>query len=547
MKKLIFIVAMLCLLVLSVNSSAQLGTYVADDNVTFSIVCHNDEGRVDKGCTSGNATLYAPNGSNMAFRPMTESAAPGLWFGDFQVNRSGAQIGTWSIYIRVINSNSTDGGTVLQFQVVQSDSGFNNISDALADVLLDTSGISGLATSENLSAINDSIGANFSNIMAQGNAAWITAGLDDLGGVCTSGNLSANITDIKLNLTQILLNQSRLMLRGDEAWTTAEVSGLATSENLTNINQTLFTKMQDINATNMRNITTITNAIIAGQAVISDDINTSLSIDGLATSANLSSINDTLFLRMNDINASIQTKIDLTNASQLKNISIAMTALIAGQYVISTDLNNTAQYQTDLGGMCTSANLTSVNLTLFTKMQDINASNMRNLTTDLPILIDARLNSSHGPGSWKTAGSTTAVISFDLSKSGILNATFFNGEVVHVIGDIDPENSESMKDNYYIKAIFDIGALPDNMTNAWVIYWAKKSGNPTGDLNISVFGNTINTTDVSTYTASITKFIIPFGPGNLTDGYIEILFNGSASWTGGNCIDGYDYICVIVN
>ena len=87
-----------------------------------------------------------------------------------------------------------------------------------------------------------------SDIMAQGNAAWITAGLDDLGGVCTSGNLSANITDIKLNLTQILLNQSRLMLRGDEAWTTAEVDGLATSENLSAINDSIGANFSNIMA-----------------------------------------------------------------------------------------------------------------------------------------------------------------------------------------------------------------------------------------------------------------------------------------------------------
>ncbi len=127
---------------------------------------------------------------------------------------------------------------------------------------------------------------------------------------------------------------------------------------------------------------------------------------------------------------------------------------------------------------------------------------------------------------------TTAVLSIDISQSGILNTTYYNGEVVHILGDIEPENSESMKDNYYLKSIFYLGSLPTNMTNAWLTFWAKKTGTPTGQINISIDGNLINTTDVASFSTSHTKYVIQFGAANITSAYIEILFNGTTDWTG---------------
>ena len=129
---------------------------------------------------------------------------------------------------------------------------------------------------------------------------------------------------------------------------------------------------------------------------------------------------------------------------------------------------------------------------------------------------------------------TTAVVSLDISKSGFLNTSFYDVGRSHILGDLTPDEDESFKDYYYKKYNFDIKNVPDNITNAWLIIWLKKTGSPTGDLTIIFEGSVIDTIDVSTLTTSYQKFEISVGAGNFTDEYIEVQLNGSSSWTNAN-------------
>jgi len=127
----------------------------------------------------------------------------------------------------------------------------------------------------------------------------------------------------------------------------------------------------------------------------------------------------------------------------------------------------------------------------------------------------------------------SATVNIDITKSGLRNDTYRTVSIVHILGDTPPDNDASFKDEFYKKVSFLID-VPENMTNSWLIYWIKKVGNPTGYLNISINGEQINSTDVSTLSTSYTKIMLPFGIGNITDNYIVINFNGTSGWTQAN-------------
>lgn len=683
MKTKILMGLVLCLL--AINASSNLGTYVTGDNVTYSAVCHTDEGRIDSGCSSGNGTVFAPNGSIMGIRTMTElsdSIAPGLWFGSYVINNSDPSPGTWSVYIRITNSNSTEGGTVKQFQVMESDSGLGNISDKLdtidgnVDSVLDDTQTTGVAiagsqTVDTCSACTDV--TNAVNINSNADITAILRGHETVSGSVNAtpvavdtqlnsshpGNWSTDLTAVEIDaqfnashpgnvsaisdLTAIEID-TQLNLSHKGNWSDkADVSSLPTLTELTGFISGLNITMLNNFTQTLDQLTTIAGyidieitSLITGQVTISTDINTTsgnisdiLNVTGwpgnydnsirdmlgynisddnvetdldaaggttpvavwqygnrnLTTPITESGLNMTGIIvdisslatstKIDELNVSIQTStgnfIDGLNITMLGNftqtlnelatligyVDTEISALLRGDITISTDLNATpvaVDTQLNLshpGNWSTLNDLTAVDvdtqlnvshpgnwsalndLTVADVDTQLNSSHPGNWSAKNELTveeIDSQLNDSHDEGSWKTAPPTTMVVDFDSSLSGLLNVTILNGEVAHIKGDIEPENSESMKDNYYLKSVFDIGNLPVNMTHAWLTYWAKKTGSPTGDLNISINGNLINTTDVSTYSTSITKYMIPFGVGNITSGYIEILFNGSASW-----------------
>lgn len=130
-----------------------------------------------------------------------------------------------------------------------------------------------------------------------------------------------------------------------------------------------------------------------------------------------------------------------------------------------------------------------------------------------------------------------APISIDFSASGIFNATFYYTEAGHVLGITEPEIDSGMQSDYYQKIVFDIGSLPINVTNGYLIYWAKKNGNPTGELGITYNGTletNISVIDVTTLTTDYQKFIIGFDGANITSQYVEIIFKGQAAWNVAN-------------
>lgn len=130
-----------------------------------------------------------------------------------------------------------------------------------------------------------------------------------------------------------------------------------------------------------------------------------------------------------------------------------------------------------------------------------------------------------------------APISIDFSASGLFNRTFFYIEVGHIFGEIVPEMDSSFQSEYYQKIVFDLGEIPTNITNGYLIYWAKKAGNPTGELGIA-YNNSAETNisviDASTLTTSLQKFIFQFDSTNITSQYVEIIFKGQSGWTAAN-------------
>ncbi len=140
-------------------------------------------------------------------------------------------------------------------------------------------------------------------------------------------------------------------------------------------------------------------------------------------------------------------------------------------------------------------------------------------------------NSSHAPSRVLTYYPPTIGI-FDVDfRSGLLNRSYYYVSPARVLGGQAPANDESMATNYQHRVIFDIDGVPTNVTNGWIYWWAKKTGSPTGNLQVWVEGTVVNTTDVSTLTTSYQFFNTSFGGGNITDHYIEITFNGSSAWS----------------
>lgn len=128
---------------------------------------------------------------------------------------------------------------------------------------------------------------------------------------------------------------------------------------------------------------------------------------------------------------------------------------------------------------------------------------------------------------------TRAIISLDLTRAGLINSTFYHVGSSHILTDDDPDNDGSFATYYYKKYSFDIGYVPSNVTNGYIIYWLKKKGTPTGDLLIQV-ENLVHTIDVTTLSTSYTQFITRFDKGNITDSFVEIQFNGSVDWSPAN-------------
>jgi len=122
----------------------------------------------------------------------------------------------------------------------------------------------------------------------------------------------------------------------------------------------------------------------------------------------------------------------------------------------------------------------------------------------------------------------------DLGKEGPTNSTYYHGSPSHILGSVEPEEQQTMATNFYNRVIFDLGSLPTNITDAWVIYWLKKNGNPTDNLTIKFEDTIINVTTTSKITTSWVKHMLPFDSSLLTDPYVEIDFIGNASYTVAN-------------
>ena len=289
MKKLI---ALLLLFLVSCVSGS-LGIYEAGEDVYYSVVCHTDQGIYDSGCTYVNVSILNPSATlqteTTALAEKSDSLYPGLWIGKKTIP-AGAEIGTWSIYISLTNSNITSGATVRNFQVVEN--GFPGIAENLSTIEGDTdelqknqsyfvTAVGFLTTAQfdlNLSQLFDygdsnwptataflttaQFDLNLSQLLTHGDSTWATAvGFSEhaasaIWSVATRALTTPIATDDSQNMTGTVADISGVSTHSAaDVWTEggrelstpadykADVSSLATSAELTEVNESITTRI----------------------------------------------------------------------------------------------------------------------------------------------------------------------------------------------------------------------------------------------------------------------------------------------------------------
>ena len=109
--------------------SAFLGIFEQGDTVTYSIVCTEDGGKRDSGCTAPGVAVFSPSdsvGLNGSLSEISDNQVPGLWRGNWTIGTTN-ESGVWHIFINLTNSNGTPAATVINFQVVKNNYGIENL------------------------------------------------------------------------------------------------------------------------------------------------------------------------------------------------------------------------------------------------------------------------------------------------------------------------------------------------------------------------------------------------------------------------------------
>jgi hypothetical protein len=114
----------ICLIfIISPIALANLGVYDGGETVDYSVCCLTNEASKDTGCTAENETILNPSSDNPIsntsyIKEVDDTNYPCLWRGSYDIP-TGAEDGTWSIYLQLTNSNGTLAGTVLTFEVTE--------------------------------------------------------------------------------------------------------------------------------------------------------------------------------------------------------------------------------------------------------------------------------------------------------------------------------------------------------------------------------------------------------------------------------------------
>ena len=149
---------------------AFLGIYEPGEIVRASVMCLEDGGKRDSGCTSPGAGLLGPYNAtpdNITFVENDASSSPGtagLWRVNYTVG-AGDVAGLWTVILNLTNSNGTPGSTVIQFEVVGDGRGIDNTGANVVTALSNQAVIQAAVSNvnETVKNVNTSIIRNLSN------------------------------------------------------------------------------------------------------------------------------------------------------------------------------------------------------------------------------------------------------------------------------------------------------------------------------------------------------------------------------------------------
>lgn len=241
MKKIILVVMIFA--ILSLSAAANLGVYEPGDGVTFSVVCLENGGKRDSGCSAGGVIILSPlksltalNGVTETFAEVSDASQPGLWFGNFSVPAAAAR-GTWSIFINLTNSNSTPASTALQFQVVSPNRDFDSLGDSIE--------LHNSTVKNQFLLLNTSLKTNLSNDNGFFSPLISTV----------NAGIQSNATDIKVNATAAQSNT--LTILDNQAVINANLRSmnLTILGNITNAHAGTMTELGRINLSILVNVT----------------------------------------------------------------------------------------------------------------------------------------------------------------------------------------------------------------------------------------------------------------------------------------------------
>jgi len=540
MKKIIWL---LMFAVLPYSCFAFLGTYEPGEFVTFTIVCLEDGGKRDAACTSPGAGIYGPGNvtpDNATMTEVNEDSAPGLWKGNYTVQAHDEK-GLFGIFINLTNVNGTPASTVLHFQVVGDTHGLDATGANTVTILSNQIVIQGNIKDANQTILENisnshtdiinNLTAGVSGITAQGDSAWITAtgfSTHNAADVWTSGtrtlttadwqtetNAATRYSNLLVNVSTTLSNisaaQAGITAQGDSAWITA--TGFQTEA-------TAATRYANL----LLNFSTVIENLSVMSGTSTGDASAA---NQLLILADLKSMNLTILGNITNAQDGITAQGD----SAWITATGFSTHNAADVWTSGTRTLTTADWQTESNA-----------LTRFTSLSDGIQKNASNITTSV---LDSLLNffdsNTTAAFVWNFTKraltfypTTTAVVTLDISRTGILNETFYFTEVAHILNDLEPEIDKNLASDYFLKVGFDVGILPANITAGYIIYWIKKTGTPSGDLFLVVEGSNVTTIDVAGLTTSYTKNISRFNPENFSDPYVTVEFRGLSSWTGGS-------------
>ncbi len=578
MKYLRWLIVLVMALLCSAIATGSLGEYTPNDLVTYSVVCVSDAGFKDNGCSNPDDDILGPGdivakSPTKALAEVSDANFPGLWRGNYTIP-SDAEIGTWSIYVELTNSNSTLAATVLNFNVNNFDSD-DVYSDMGSNFTTTQTSIIGnnVDIGSNFTSLRIDMGANFTSVEERfdGVDANLTQMYADAGANFT--NLEGRFTNVDINLTGI--NSNLTVLLDNVTSSTYGLSAIKTYL-VDTIYDYLVNTIQDflLNTLSLdigSNFTATTSQIEELSADVGANFTaTEGRFDTIDSS--IGDINNTLLELSDDVGANftnVSTRLDIVDDSigDVNNTLLELSGDAGANFTfvnerfddVNTNITNATTAIIGHGDDNWAGNITGLALsdeqnqtlfaifdnqgTNFTNVEsrfdsvDTNISNMNiSLYNEIIATPERVWNSSWAPERVLTSYPVGVIASVDLNEEGFYNSTFYNSEVGHVIGSITPENTQSLQSGRWAQNHLLIENLPVNITQAKVCFWLKKTGNPTGNLGVYMNDSFLYNLSAADFTTNLAKNCTSVATNNITS-YNPITLRGDIGWNPANRID----------